>query len=288
MLERSREAAYIHEPFNPNRRPGWSGGGIPYWFMYVHPGNEMPYVPVIRQVLEFRYPVAANLPELRSPRQVGLFLQDLVQSARYRARPRRPLLKDPIALFSAEWLADRFGAQVVVMIRHPAGFASSIKRLDWKFSFAPWLVQPDLLRDRLGPYEEQMKASAFEKVDIIDQAILMWNCMHHVIDGYRSRRPEWSFIRHEDLAKNAAAGFKELYEKLGLRWNDSVEREIGRYTGTSNPKEVAAWRHGSVKRDSRAVADVWRHRLTPAESRRVMEGTYEVASRFYSDEELSL
>lgn len=41
----------------------------------------------------------------------------------------RPLVKDPFALFSAEWFADNFDAEVIVIVRHPAAVVSSIKRL---------------------------------------------------------------------------------------------------------------------------------------------------------------
>lgn len=287
-LELSREVCYIHEPFNPDRRPGWSGGRIPYWFMYIHEDNELEFAPVMRDVLSYRYPVRRNLPDVRGARAAALFTRDLAASLRYRARPKRALLKDPIALFSAEWLAQRYDARVIVMIRHPGAFASSIKRLNWNFSFAPWLVQIDLLRDWLGDFEDQMKASAFEKVDIIDQSILMWNCIHHVIDAYRRKHTDWSFVRHEDLSLDPINGFRELYGRVGLTWNDRVRQGIERLTGSDNPGEVSAWRHGTVKRDSRSVPDVWRRRLTSEEAGRVIEGTRAVASRFYSDAELAL
>ncbi len=70
-----------------------------------------------------------------------------------RAAGRRgatPLVKDPIALFSAEWLAATFDMRVLVMIRHPAAFAASIRRRGWRHRFADFLEQPLLMRDLLG------------------------------------------------------------------------------------------------------------------------------------------
>jgi hypothetical protein len=40
MLCESGEAGYIHEPFNPDRVPGWTAGRIPCWFLYVTRANE--------------------------------------------------------------------------------------------------------------------------------------------------------------------------------------------------------------------------------------------------------
>jgi len=72
-----------------------------------------------------------------------------VRSWKRRLAGERPLLKDPIAFFSAEWLARTYGADVVVLIRHPAGFAGSLKRMGSSFDFNDFLGQPDLLRASL-------------------------------------------------------------------------------------------------------------------------------------------
>jgi hypothetical protein len=71
-----------------------------------------------------------------------------------------PLIKDPIALFAAEWLADVFGVRVVVLIRHPAAFAASLKRLNWTHPFGDFLAQPLFMRDLLAPFEEDIRRFA--------------------------------------------------------------------------------------------------------------------------------
>ncbi|MDQ3646720.1 MAG: sulfotransferase, partial [Actinomycetota bacterium] len=257
MLAASGEAGYIHEPFNPRRRPGWTGNRIPYWFQYVTEANEHLYAPVVEDVLAFRYPLRLNASDVRSPRQLALFASDAARSTVYRTRRLRPLLKDPIALFSAEWLADRFDAEVVVMIRHPAGFASSVKRLGWAFRFRSWIAQDALMEGPLNPYRERIVAAWREETDILDQAILMWNAMHHVIEGYRARRPDWRFIRHEDISRTPEAGFADLYTHLGLQWSERAARVVAGHSGAGNPGDVASWRHGSVKRDSSAATRSW-------------------------------
>ncbi len=285
MLCLSNEAGYIHEPFNPNRRPGWSGNRIPCWFLYIGDHNEDHYRPVIEDVLHFRYPVRLNAAELRGPKQVAMFGVDLPRSIVYRLRGMRPVLKDPIALFSAEWLAKTFDMQVVVMIRHPAAFVSSLKKLNWQFRFRGWLQQEALLRDLLHPFESQMRRYWNDPPDIIDQGILMWNAMHHVIAQYRERHPEWRFVRHEDLAAAPEEGFSALYDYFGLRFDDRVKEQMKRYSEPGNPGEVARWRRRAVKRDSLAATRTWTERLTEEEIARVREGTAELASVFYPDRE---
>jgi hypothetical protein len=281
MLCATGEAGYVHEPFNPKRRPGWGGDRFPYWFMYVTSENEAFYKPVVERALAFRYPIRDNLAALRRPSRVALFGLDLARSLPPRVRRARPLIKDPIALFSAEWLARTYAMDVVVMIRHPAAFASSIKRLNWRFEFRDWLAQEDLLRDHLGRWRDQMHDAWASKVDVIEHAIVMWNAIHDVVDGMRIRHPEWSFVRYEELADEPVKGFRSLYAACGLTWTGSAERAIARSTDASNPKEVPLWRHQSIKRSSAAAKDTWRTRLTAEEIERVTEGTAEIAARFY-------
>lgn len=281
MLCASREAGYLHEPFNPRRRPGWGGDRIPWWFLYVTERNERYYKPVIDRALAFRYPIARNLAAAGSPRGAALFATDLLRSIGPRVRHARPLVKDPIALFSAEWLARTYEMDVVVMVRHPVAFASSIKRLNWRFEFRDWLAQEDLLRDKLERWRDDMHACWANKVDVIEHAIVMWNAIHDVVDGYRASHPEWTFVRYEDLAGDPAAGFRALYESTHLTWSSKVETAIAQTSSAGNPSEVPLWRHQSIKRSSAAARDTWKTRLTPEEVERVTKGTAEVAARFY-------
>jgi hypothetical protein len=283
MLSRPPGVAYVHEPFNPQRAPGWIGGRLPHWYLYVCPENEEPYLPLMRRVLALRYPLRRDLARAGSARQLGQVGLEWARAIAGRASRSRLLMKDPIALFSAEWLADRFGFQVVVMVRHPAAFAGSLKRLEWAFDFANWAEQPLLLRDHLGPFQDRIRASAARQPDIVDQAILLWNGIHRTIDSYRERRPAWTFVKYEELADAPVKGFRDLYRRLGLPWGEEIRKAVERHSSERNLKEVPRLLHRRVRRDSRAAARTWRTRLTEEERDRVRAGTAEVASRFYSD-----
>jgi hypothetical protein len=284
MLCASREAGYVHEPFNPNRSPGWFPEPLPYWFMYLTEENAAPYERALEDLLAFRYPLR-SLPRLRSARAVAQQGPELARSVLYRAQRRRTLVKDPMALFSAEWLARRFGAEVVVMIRHPAAFVSSIKKLNWGFDYERnWLAQDLLMRDLLGPWADSFRGYEGE-VDIVGEGIVMWNAMYDVVRGYRDRHPDWHFVKYDDLADDPVGGFGALYERLGLRWDERARAEVERSSSASNVKEVPIWRRRAINRDSRAAKRTWTQRLTPDEVERVRAGVADVARSFYSDEE---
>ncbi len=277
--------AYLHEPFSPRRWPGWMRRPFRYWYPYVSHENEAPWVSVVEDVLALRYPLG-NALRVRDARQAFQVAEELPFALYHRLRRSRPLVKDPIALMMAEWLAGRFGVAVVVMVRHPAAFAGSLKRIDWpRFDFRNWTDQPLLLRDLAEPFAEEIRAFAARPGDLIDEAILMWNVIHHVIRGFRERHPDWSFLRHEDLAEEPVKGFGDLYERLGLTWDPVAEAVIVRSSTAPRRGEVPAYLHRTVRRESRAARWTWARRLTDDERDRVRAGTAGVAGGWYGDED---
>ncbi|HHS96331.1 MAG TPA: sulfotransferase [Chloroflexi bacterium] len=288
MIAASPQVGYIHEPLNPwekSKNRGICDAPIPFWYFYITRENEAPYYQPIKRSLEFRYNLFKGLMGARSRADVRRILREYQTFRANRANNARPLVKDPFALFSAEWFAERFGAEVVILIRHPAAFVSSVKRLGWGFPFWHLLRQPLLLRDHLRPFEEQIKEYAPEKHPYIDQAALVWKMLYHVVLRYREKHEDWIFVRHEDLARDPMGGFRALFERLGLEFSPRVQDAVRRSTAASNPSEVPAERAFSIQRDSRASIWTWKKRLTAAEIQRIREATEEVAQAFYSDED---
>ena len=282
MLCQSGEAAYIHEPMCPNRSPGWLTQPMPRWFMYVTRENEGPYVEPMRRVLELRYPFVSSLAAIRHPKQAVRQVPDIGRALAYRARKLRPLLKDPFALYSTEWMADRFGVRPVVMIRKPVAFVSSIKKLNWGFDYErEWMSQELLMRDHLGDHRKHFEGYVGE-VDLVGEGIVMWNAMYDFVAQLRNRRPEFLYVRYEDLAADPISGYEELYKALDLDWNGTVRDRIASFSDSTNPKDVSPRRRRAIKRDSTAATETWKSRLTPEEARRVESETANIATLLYS------
>lgn len=281
MLCQSREAAYIHEPMCPNRSPGWLTRPMPRWFMYVTKENEGPYLEPMQRVLELRYPFASSVTAIRHPKQAVRQLPDMGRALAYRAKKLRPLLKDPFALYSSEWMADRFGVRPVVMIRKPVAFVSSIKKLNWGFDYErEWMSQELLMRDHLGAHRQSFEGYVGE-VDLVGEGIVMWKAMYDFVADLRRRRPNFLYMRYEDLAADPLPGYMDLYSALDLEWNEAVRDRIASYSDTANPKDVSPRRRRAIKRDSTAATETWKSRLTPEEIGRVENETAEIAARFY-------
>jgi len=285
MLAAGRETAYISEPLNCWHRPGVLHAPVEQWYTYICPENEAHYLPAFEETLRLRYNLGAELRCLRSWRDVLRMARDWREFTAGRLRGRRPLLKDPFASFSIPWFVERLGCQVVVVIRHPAAFASSLKRLKWPFDFNDLLGQPLLMRARLEPFRGEMQAMLQAPDDLVGGACLLWRMLYQQAARYHEDLPGLLLVRHEDLSSQPLEGFQELYAALGLSFNRRARRAILDYSRPENPKETSTDAAHSVRLDSRANMESWKRRLGAEEVERIRRLTAPVADRYYTSQE---
>lgn len=280
MLGYSPSLAYIHEPFNLYHRPGICKAKFSQWFPYVCEENESLCINEINRCLQFKYNLVAEIKALRSFEDMAKMGYDFSRFMYYRLlSTKRPLVKDPIALFSLEWLVERFKMDAVILIRHPAAFAGSLKKIQWTHPFAHFLAQPLLMERYLEPFREQLEEFAAEEKDIVDQSILLWNMIHQVILQYQKDHPDWIFVKHEDISKDPVRSFAEIYERLGIAFTEKVRKKIEEHSNLNRPGKVAS----KLVRDSKANIRSWQKRLTKEEIDRVRKGTAHIASEFYDE-----
>jgi hypothetical protein len=287
MLAEAEGLCYLHEPFKPKWDPPYVWTHFDTWFLHVGPHNASEHERAVARTLGLRFSWRRHFGQDPSLRQLWTSTDHWLRWAGHRLRGRRPLVKDPIALFAAPWLADRFDLDVVAMIRHPAAFASSIKLKRWHFDFDHWRRQEQLMAGLLAPFAGDVRRMAEHNDDLIEQAALQWRCFHHAIREYRRTHPHWQFVRHEDLSLDPAGGFRRLYAALGLAFTPACERAVRASSDAGNVTDAAAAGKavGWVNVDSAANVKNWQRRLTPDEVRRVRDGTADVWPDFYSDQD---
>jgi len=280
MLARARRMYYVHEPFSPNRGgTGDHANGqtiFDRWYSFIDDENTEDIRARLEQEI-FDGPEAMTAKgesdlanaEVDSPR-VGL-----LDSARKALRPLRrgvdpilPVVKDPVALLSAPWLARHFDMNVVVMVRHPAAFAASIARQGWAFPFADLASQPRLMSGPLKEFADVILDFAKTEREILEQAGLIWKILYSVVIEYRREHSDWHFVVYEDLARDPAAGFRNLYSKMGLRGVDPALRLLE-----------------AERRASPSLHDPkgWQRELDPVAIMRLREATDPVWREFYRD-----
>lgn len=278
--------AYLHEPFNVDHLyPGMCGARFPHWFTHINAANSSRYHEDLARMLRWEFSWRDAVSSVRSVRAC-------IESARTarafrsaRSGHSRPLVKDPIAVFSAEWLAKTFDMDVVVLIRHPAAFAASLGRLGWRFDFRSFLSQPSLMTADLAPFAEEIERAARHPPGFIEEAALLWRCIYATVYRYGKQHPEWMFLRHEDLSADPESEFQAICQRTGIPFAGAVAEELRRNTATDNPVDAPAGATHALMRNSTAIISRWRQQLDASEIAEIRASVENVSSRFYSDGE---
>lgn len=285
MLTAHPNVEYIHEPFNPEYSTGRDYGlQVPSGWLHVHERIEVPYLEPVRRLLDLKPLFWSRLYEAdgwRLRREIWSQHQRLRD---LRRRKVRVLIKDPIGFFSAEWMARRFAARVVIVVRHPAAWVDSFLRTDWCQPRERLRTQPELCAGLLKPFYDVLHGEQ-EKGDRLQQTCTTWNMFMHVMRTYRESHPDWLFVRHEDLSVDPLAGFERLYRNLGLVYNEGC-RDVVRRHSLADSKS-ASYARASVTRDSRLNLLRWRKNLTQESVKRIRELTSDFWPDFYSAEDWS-
>lgn len=287
IIASSERVFYVEEPFNRRTK---KGSLIPCPFASHYHSVREEEAAQARNYLKYQmgqtYPWWLDIKAHPNPSQI-LRASKLSLNTIYRQiRGLRPLVKDPIAVLSAEWLYKEFDMDVVIMVRHPAAYVSSIKRVQWRMGLGMFLKQKHLMNSYLAPLAAQIESQNKNEDDLIGDAIMAWNIFYHVISIYQEKYPNWLIIRHEDLSLDPLNQFQNIFKKLSLPFSNKQRRVINQLCNEANPAEAENRIH-QLERNSKANILNWQTRLTDEEKIRVKEQTYKIARIFYTDEELT-
>lgn len=266
MLALGGDLLLASEPFNLDEWAYRLNGLATRWFTYA------PALPQDQAREAFARVLDRHTGKVFGRRHVQRYLPF--------TRRGRLLVKDPIACLSSEWLAENFPLEVLVLVRHPAAFAASLKRMSWHFPFEDLLGQDRLMDDLLQPFRRDIEAGY---TDIIEQAGLIWSIIYHVLSVFADRHPDWVVVRHETVSREPVEELRMLYRRLGLSWSAEVEEKIRRFTGKGNPVDPKKGVAHQMVRDSAKNIQRWKGVLTPDEIALLRRRTGAVADRYYTD-----
>lgn len=280
ILSLPEDVVYFHEPFNLETSNQSTRYEFKHWFPHIPDiADSERLFRAMEKTLGFRHavPRPGDWAWYRGwPNTLTKRLDNLT----HRLRGHTPLIKDPIALFSAAELAERFDLDVVCMIRHPLAFCSSLKKWDWKFPFNHFLEQPKLMERHFNGEATQIADFASEERPVVLQATLLWNLFHKAIRNYQGQHPEWKFRRHEDMVADPMLRFEELYKELGLDFTPAVAAQLH---GSLSAKSGETADTGYKARDASTVTQTWKSRLTPEEVTHVLTETSALREHFYPE-----
>ncbi len=276
---------YVDEPFN--REYGVVGNDV--WFPYVRESSdtEEHYGALVEDILslkaKYKNPWEKSSTPLRGyiNRITGGYL-----SLKYRSLQINPLvcqllIKDPLACFCAEWLHNRFNMCVIVIVRHPAAFVASLRRMDWRFNINNLKKRSNLIDDCLSGVLDRNRD--YSDTGAIEEAALIWNCIYAALEQYTNRNPKMIVVTHESISSEPLVAFSKLYDKLGLRFTERIQLEIEKQTGAHNPAAPNLNKAHTLKRDSRKNILRWKKLLTEDQTTIVRKITEPLSSLYYDD-----
>ncbi|MFC1848645.1 sulfotransferase [candidate division CSSED10-310 bacterium] len=273
---------YMHEPFNVLYPNCSCGASFDRWFTYIHAGNEPLYVKHFDHLFQWRYSFFSRIVKARSWDHVLKVAKHSTSHAWYKMGQKRIIMKDPIALFSVEWLYRNFNTQPVIMIRHPAAFAYSLIRKNWHFPFQDLVHQTALMEDYLSSFADEISGAVDSPGTILDQACLIWKLFYHVVTIYRHRHPDWLCVRHEDISNDPDSYFRDIFSSLNLTWSAAVSRAISSSTSEQNVIMPSQARE-SLKRASKSNIKYWKKCFTQSEQKMIRQKTEAIATTYYGD-----
>jgi len=259
MLSLGSDTAYIHEPFNIG--------------LEKIKENDCPLVAT------FEY-ITTNHWDKRQE-EVKTYLdrvdKNLTKQGSMLRTSDNLIIKDPIALMSAEWFEEVYDSKIVVLIRHPAAFAASLKIKNWGFDFKNFRNQKKLVDEVLFPFRKEIELFCDHPQNIIDQACLLWNIFYYRVRLYQLYHKNWIFVRHEDLSRNPIKEIESLYQKLGIEYNETIKEKILEAVQPKNTTEF--------KRDSKANIFSWYDRLSEEEIEKIKQKTSPYWDLYYKEED---
>ena len=264
MLAFARDSLAVDEPFNLSPWAYRLGGHARYWFTYA------PGLPFNEARVAFDRVITRKTGRVFPRRTLQRYLPW--------TRKGRLIVKDPIACFSSEWLHANYDMRVVIVARHPAAFAASLKRLNWTFSFENLLQQRVLMDHHLAEFEGEMRSAPDQ---IVEQAALIWKIIYTVLFRFLNSHPDWILVKHERLSESPVEEFNALYSRLGLDWTRKTAMQIESYTSSRNPVDAPGGVADAIRRNSYANIDRWKSILSADEVQRVFKTTRTIATPYY-------
>ena len=275
---------YIHEPFNVAIAERIYGEKLERWFHLVTDNDNDKFEKYLKRVLYIpdnsikEILLSGNKRELRSniSKTVRYYLPYILGV--------RPLVKDPIAIFSADWLVNEFDMDALVIIRHPAAYVwSVIKDPIHMHSFESVFKNQPLLLEKLPLLKSEILA-VDETLELYKRAAIFWKAIHSIIAIYRVCHPDWIFYRYEDIASQPLSEFKNLCKKLNIEFTQKVDSVVRRYAMCDSRVLEDLTSHVKKFRSDKYIKD-WKNHLDNEQITVIREITEPIASKFYTDED---
>lgn len=223
VLASARRTMYIHEPFNPDSV--WSAAfPVPSQFLYLDSRNGGSFKERFELLLQLE-------PRFRGVGRAGaddclkLILEALFAEGASRSEIR-PIVKDPIAMLSTEWLVDEFAMIPVIVLRHPISVIKSLLRLDWMRPGTGIVYiknQPPVIDRFYGGQLGELNAYIDADLGTLERTTLFVRYLYLALADYAETHSNWVYLPYERLTVEASDVFTATFDRLGLEPTSETE-----------------------------------------------------------------
>jgi hypothetical protein len=166
------------------------------------------------------------------------------------------IVKTVHAVLCLDWVCDVADPdQVVIVERHPLAVIDSWRRLGMPDAERLWTAGRDWL-SACGRLPDELDGG-----DAVTRMALQAGLMFRVLEDFRAPGRGVVRVSHESLCRDPEAGYRTLFERLGLPWSDAA----GEALAASN-REGQGYR--PVRVAEREVGK-WQGRFTASERERI-------------------
>ncbi|MCH2161414.1 MAG: sulfotransferase [Phycisphaerales bacterium] len=286
---------YVHEPFNPTSPCAYSPVRLPEFFYRIDEKGNARELKLMEQLVDVQIRrCSVKLSDARHPKILLSRMKMCATGLLGRIDAQRVVIKDPIAILSADILCKNMNIKPLFMVRDPAACVSSLYIRNWRTDFTPMLKQRDRLESLLpGEMDRLQHLVENPDHDLIDNAAFLWRISNQAIIRYIKQNPDWSITRHEELIKDPISAFKALFEQLDFPWTDHTRSFIENLNTTtpgepdgsgisSNEDPESRNRRKdipqifNIQRDLNRIRTVAKERLKESQLNRIQELTQDV------------
>jgi len=184
----------------------------------------------------------------------------------------------------AEYLYRRFGVRPVIVVRHPASLAASLKRVGW-WPEVKDFRQPELVEKYLSDETDMLHRDWSSR---FLESMAHWRLLYKMLLTQARQYSDWIVITHERLSAQPRATFQYLFDQLDLPWTKYTARTVERLTSHSNSAEARRGQEMDLSRNSENLFEMRRDSLTCEERKEIFEIVEDVALQLYSKESFAL
>ena len=286
------EVDYIHEPFNGGYR---LSDGQPFSPRYVRPENCDAQARQYRDHLAplFDYEFELNTTHHPDDSWTRKIVKTLFGSrgplylklAKLNPFHRASVIKDPVGKLATSFLHETFDVQPVILIRHPASLAASLKRVGWFPEMKDFVQQPELVEDYFADEPDFLQRDWPSR---LLESMAHWRATYKVLLTQAASHSNWQIVTHEELSAHPVSVFKRLYQTLDLPWSNRVAHTIRKLTNTRDSAEARGGQAMDLSRNSADIFEMRRDSLSKDERKAIFEIVEDVALQVYSRDSFAI